>query len=113
VVAIDAVIEKKVEAMAGMESQFVEGGAIGYRNPLPDGDPAARDVRWQRARARFRSSAAATANRWRAELVELYGEEQGKQIRYAEAFEICEYVRRPGSEELRRLFPFFPKDSGR
>jgi LmbE family N-acetylglucosaminyl deacetylase len=113
VVAIDSVVEKKAEALASMESQFVEGGAIGYRNPLPDGDPAARDARRQRARQRFRSSAAATANRWRAKLIELYGEELGKQVRYAEAFEICEYGRRPGSEELRRLFPFFPKDSGR
>ncbi len=65
------------------------------------------------APARFRSSAAATANRWRAKLVELYGEEQGKKVRYAEAFEICEYGRRPGSEELRRLFPFFPNGSER
>jgi hypothetical protein len=42
-------------------------------------------------------------------LIELYGEEQGKQVRYAEAFEICEYGRRPNADEVRRLFPFFPK----
>jgi N-acetylglucosamine malate deacetylase 1 len=112
VVAIDAVIEKKVEAMVVMESQFVEGGALGYRNPLPDNDPAAREARRQRARQRFQGSAAAAAGRWRAKLVELYGDELGKQVRYAEAFEICEYGRRPSPEELRRLFPFFPKQAG-
>ena len=43
-------------------------------------------------------------------LIELYGEERGKQVRYAEAFEICEYGSRPTAEQLRRLFPFFPKE---
>ncbi|MBI4627057.1 MAG: PIG-L family deacetylase, partial [Verrucomicrobia bacterium] len=30
-------------------------------------------------------------------------------IKYAEAFEICEYGRQPNEEEIRRLFPFFPR----
>jgi hypothetical protein len=29
-------------------------------------------------------------------------------FRSAEAFEVCEYGRRPSEQELRRLFPFFP-----
>ncbi len=41
-------------------------------------------------------------------LVELYGEQRGRQVRYAEAFEICEYGRQPDEDEIRRLFPFFP-----
>jgi len=41
-------------------------------------------------------------------LAKWYGPEAEKQIRYAEAFEICEYGARPGAEDLRRLFPFFP-----
>jgi hypothetical protein len=28
-------------------------------------------------------------------------------VRNAEAFELCEYGRRPDETELRRLFPFF------
>ncbi|MCP5120521.1 MAG: PIG-L family deacetylase, partial [bacterium] len=32
---------------------------------------------------------------------------KGNAFRYAEAFEISEYGRRPGEEEIRRLFPFF------
>jgi hypothetical protein len=29
-------------------------------------------------------------------------------VKFAEAFEISEYGRRPNAEEIRRLFPFFP-----
>ena len=87
VVAIDRVIEKKLDALVGLESQFVEGGANGYRNPLPDNDPAAREARRQQVRESFRRRFAGVADRYRAKLVELYGEEQGKQVRYAEAFE--------------------------
>lgn len=105
VVAIDEVIEKKVEALVGMESQFVEGGATGSV-PKTDAERASRRIQVAEG---FRSRSAAVANRYREKLVGLYGEQRGKQVRYAEAFEICEYGRRPNKEQLRRLFPFFPK----
>jgi len=109
VVAIDSVIDQKIEALAKLESQFVEGGANGYVNPLPDNDPAARDARRKSLREGFRRRAASTADQYREKLIELYGEKEGKAARYAEAFEICEYGRRPNKEELRQLFPFLPK----
>ena len=105
VVAIDDVIDKKVDALAVMESQFVEGGA----NGSPPKDAADRDQRYQRGLAGFKSRSASTADRHRKKLIELYGEELGKKVRYAEAFEVCEYGRWPGPEELRKIFPFFPK----
>lgn len=105
VVAIDAVIDRKVEALMTMESQFVEGGANGYVNPLPDNDPAARDARRKQAREGFYRRSAGVANQYRDKLIEIYGEEQGKTVKYAEAFEICEYGRRPSKEEIRKLFP--------
>ncbi len=37
----------------------------------------------------------------------LYGEDKGRQVKYAEAFQICEYGARPSPEQLRKLFPFF------
>ena len=37
----------------------------------------------------------------------MYGEDRGKAVKYAEAFEVCEYGRRPNQAELRKLFPFF------
>jgi hypothetical protein len=43
-------------------------------------------------------------------LIALYGDEQGRQVKYAEAFETCEYGRQPSDEELRQLFPFLPSE---
>jgi hypothetical protein len=41
--------------------------------------------------------------------VKWYGAEKGNTVRYHEAFEICEYGRRPDTAELRKLFPFYGK----
>jgi len=108
VVAIDDAIEKKVEALVLMESQFVEGGALGYLDPQAVAamtDPNAREAQRVRVAERFRNRAAAIANQYRAKLIELYGEEVGKKVKYAEAFEICEYGRRPSQEEILKIFP--------
>ena len=49
---------------------------------------------------------AKTAARFRAELIEKYGEERGSKVRYAEAFEVCEYGT-PLTEEMKKeMFPF-------
>jgi len=108
VVAIDEVIEKKVDALMKIESQFIEGGCGGWRSPLPD-EPGAREKRRQSRREGFKRRFAAVADRYRDRLIEVYGEEKGKQVRYAEAFEICEYGRRPSAAELQKLFPFLPQ----
>jgi LmbE family N-acetylglucosaminyl deacetylase len=108
VVDIDPVIEKKLDALACMESQFLEGGCGGNASLAPD-DPAKRQERVKLVRKsqdnRFRS----IADRFRKELVEWYGAERGAKVQHAEAFEICEYGRQPTKEELRKLFPFFGK----
>ena len=49
---------------------------------------------------------AKTAARFRKELIEKYGEERGSKVRYAEAYEVCEYGK-PLTEELKaKFFPF-------
>ena len=49
---------------------------------------------------------AKTAARFRKELIEKYGEERGAKIRYAEAYEVCEYGS-PLTDELKaQMFPF-------
>ena len=109
VVSIDDVIEKKLAAIDALESQFYEGGCNGGPRLVPDPkDAAAVTARKQQVRDEFAAFFAGPARRHRAALENGYGRELGQQTRYAEAFEICEYGRRPDAEELRKLFPFFP-----
>lgn len=110
VVAIDAVIEKKLDALVAIESQFVEGGALGSAETAPK-TPEEYEAARQRVRENFRRRFAATAERFRDKLIELYGREAGSRVQYAEAFEVCEYGRQPSRDEIRKLFPFFPAGS--
>lgn len=108
VISIDSVVERKLDALAVMESQFLEGGANGHaglipKNPVERADRV-KQVREQHA-ARFRG----LADRFRAQLKDWYGPELGMKVRHAEAFEICEYGQQPDKAELKRLFPFFGK----
>ncbi len=108
VVAIDDVIEKKLDAIAVIESQFVEGGVSGNESMVPKNETE-RAAAHRRVRKRFRSGFEATAGKYRAKLIEIYGKRKGKQVRCAEAFEVCEYGRRPSAPELKKLFPFFER----
>jgi LmbE family N-acetylglucosaminyl deacetylase len=109
VVAIDETIEKKLDAMVVLESQFVEGGVSGNESMIPKNERE-RAAAHKRVRASFRRRFESTANKYRDKLIELYGEEKGKKVRYAEAFEVCEYGRRPSQNDLEtKLFPFFEK----
>jgi hypothetical protein len=108
VVAIDSVIEKKLDALGTLESQFCEGGALGSAALLP-GDPEKQAQRRRDVRAQHAGRSQAIAQRYRDKLAEWYGNEKADQVRHAEAFEICEYGRRPDRAELARLFPFLEK----
>jgi LmbE family N-acetylglucosaminyl deacetylase len=107
VVSIDDVVEKKLAATAALVSQFYEGGANGGPQLLPS-DEAGKERRRNEVREQFSRRFAGAATRFRAKLRELYGTAGGDAVKYAEAFEISEYGRRPNAEEIRRLFPFFP-----
>lgn len=109
VVAIDDVIEKKLACVEALESQFYEGGCNGGPHLVPDPrDAAAVAARKREVREQFARRFASTADRFRPQLEARYGKERAAQVRYAEAFEICEYGRRPDEAEIRKLFPFFP-----
>jgi hypothetical protein len=58
-------------------------------------------------RKRTAGGAAGIADRFRPKLIELLGAERGKEVKYAEAFEVCEYGSRPSKDDLLRIFPFF------
>ena len=112
VVAVDDVMDKKLEALGSMISQFAEGGANGSADLYP-ADPAGQKARQKQVRARFEGRQAALANQFREKLVEWYGTEAAGKVKYAEGFEICEYGRRPNKAELAELFPFLPKPTAK
>lgn len=109
VVSIDSVIERKMDAMATLVSQFIEGGCGGGPSDTPRDEADLKTRQEQLRKGWLRQECVDTANRYRDKLIELYGEEAGRKVRHAEAFEICEYGRRPTQEELRALFPFVPQ----
>jgi LmbE family N-acetylglucosaminyl deacetylase len=104
VVDIDDVIDRKLDALGTLVSQFYEGGANGSAKLIPS-DAAGREARQRTVRERFASGAMGTARKFRTQLVNQYGKERGNKVQHAEAFELCEYGSRPGAAELRKLFP--------
>jgi len=109
VVSIDDVIEQKASALWLLESQIESLWATGNFEkvvPVPK-QGAEREARRKAMRDRFARRAESVADKYRAKLIELYGEEKGKNIRYAEAFELCEYGSRASPDKLKQLFPFF------
>lgn len=108
IVSIDSVLEKKLDALDALESQFYEGGANGSSRLLSS-DPAKQKERRQQVRAGFDRRDQGIAQRFRKALEEWYGPEGAANVRHAEAFEICEYGRRPDKKELQQFFPFFAK----
>ena len=106
-ISIDDVFDQKLHAVDALESQVYEGGALGSEQTLINrraGDPIARKERLKQS---WSSRQAGIANRYRDSLLEWYGEEKGKTVKHAEAFEVCEYGKRPTKQELKKLFPFF------
>ena len=107
VVAIDDVIEQKFDALHCHVSQMYEWLPYnaGILDQVPQ-DPAARRP-WLRKQRdpRFRRA----ADLYRDKLIERYGEERGRRVQYAEAFEGCEYGTPLTEENLPALFPFFDR----
>src|SRR5262249_29245064 len=105
VVPIDPVFDQKVACIDALESQFYEWNPwlFGYLGEVPK----AKDERlaWTEKRAARQSGG--LANRFRAKLIDLLGEEKGKAVKYAEAFQVCEYGSQPNRETLMQIFPFF------
>jgi len=103
-VSIDEVVEKKIDMLDAHVSQMYEWlpWVADTLEQVPK-DPAERR-RWLRETRAGRPTPAV-----RATLVKWYGAEQGNAVRYAEAFEICEYGTRPDQAMIRKLFPFLPK----
>ncbi len=104
-VSIDVVVEQKIEMLACHTSQFFEWLPYnsGTLSEVPPDEAARRAWLRQRLLNRFH----AIAETYRAQLISLYGEKVGANIRYAEAFEGSEYGSPLTAENIPTLFPFF------
>ncbi len=103
-IAVDITEEydQKVYAMAAHESQMFEW--LPWTSQRLDQVPESEEdrLKWL---AEWRSPN--ISDEVRKTLTKWYGAEEASEIKAAEAFEICEYGRRPSDEEIRKLFPFF------
>ena len=107
VVAIDAFIEKKIDALDAHESQMYEWGpwTNGRSQDLvPKGEAERRA--WLAERVKSRAGKMSDARR--TSLVKWYGE-KADGIQFTEAFEIAEYGYQPSEEEIRKFFPMLGK----
>lgn len=106
VVAIDDVLDKKVDGLNEHTSQMYEwlpwignGGEVDKSVPT---DLSARKE-WLKKRWVDRKM----SPEQRAGLEKWYGKEKAATIKFAESFEITEYGSQPSEAEIRRLFPVF------
>lgn len=102
VVGIDEFASKKWECITAMPSQFADADSWQGRT-LPN-VPADGAKRQEYILNYVKKWSEGVADKYRARLIELYGKSRGSKIRYAEAFEICQYGRQPSQEELQRMF---------
>jgi LmbE family N-acetylglucosaminyl deacetylase len=98
-------IERKLDCFDALESQFYEGGCNATAELVPK-DYGGQAARRKKVREEMRVHFGDRADRCRKTLAKRYGKAAAK-IRFAEAFEICEYGSQPSEDEIRRLFPFF------
>ncbi|MEM8668193.1 MAG: PIG-L family deacetylase [Planctomycetota bacterium] len=109
VIDVDPVFDKKVDALTALVSQTFEGGALGSQSKMEAAPPESQpQLRGEWLREKWVNRQSGEANRFRSGLVKWYGEEHASSVKYAEAFEICEYGRQPSDREIRQLFPFLP-----
>ena len=106
VVSIDKVFEQKVAALWEFESQIESlwsTGGFEEIRPVPT-DAEEKEIYKTNFEKRIQGRDENVANKFREKLVELYGESKGNKIAFAEAFELCEYGKKPSMEELKKIF---------
>ncbi len=103
-VGIDTTIEDKVAMLDCHVSQFYEWLPYNERrlDQVPKDVGARKPWLGESIRARARNSAKAH----RAMLKSLYGAKEGKKIKHAEAFEVCEYGSPLTAKHRDEIFPF-------
>jgi LmbE family N-acetylglucosaminyl deacetylase len=99
-VDIEDVWDVKIESMDAHASQFYEW--LPWVEATLDRVPEETEERREWLRRTWRRPISPCT---RAALARRYGSRAASAIRYAEAFQVCEYGRRPSAEELDEMFP--------
>ena len=101
VIGIDKVIDQKLDMMHCHQSQFYEW--LPYNAGTLDQVPSSEVERRQWLANQRLKGFEQIAEQYRHVLISTYGEEKGRQIRYAEAFEACEYGSPLTSEKKQKM----------
>jgi LmbE family N-acetylglucosaminyl deacetylase len=105
-VDITPVFDKKIYALSAHQSQFFEWlpWIGGYQSEIPA--TASDRLAWLSKNIAKRSDVSTEVLQ---SLEKWYGKERADKVKYAEAFEICEYGTQPDEQEIQRLFPMLGK----
>ncbi len=108
IVDVDDAQDDKLRMLDCHESQVYEWLPYnwGLEEPVPQEPQVRREWLGEKWDPRFLD----TANRYRKRLQEFYGERRAAQIKYAEAFEICEYGAPLAPDDIPALFPLFDEE---
>ena len=103
IVDATAVMEKKVRSLDAMDSQMYEW--LPWIDRQLDQVPKGKTERLEYLKKFWSKHFRSSANEFQDLLEARYGKARAAKVRYAEAFELCEYGRQPTREELWNMFP--------
>lgn len=103
-VDITSVYDKKVSALDAHESQMYEW--LPWIGHYLDQVPADKN---ERIKWLAKQRGGEITPEIKASLEKWYGKEKAAQVKYAEAFEICEYGAQPNDDEIKKMFPMLGK----
>ena len=102
VLDIDDVVEAKLRGLDAHVSQVYEW--LPWVGGNPESVPEGESARFEFLRETYSKRWEAAADKYRDKLIEKYGEARGGKVKYAEAFEACEYGGAHNIEAEKDLF---------
>jgi LmbE family N-acetylglucosaminyl deacetylase len=102
-VGIDEVAQKKWDCISSLPSQF--GDADSWQARTRPNVPADEAGRKAFLNDMVKQRSADVANQYRDLLLKLYGDQKGRAVKYAEAFELNQYGSAATVDELKKVFP--------
>jgi LmbE family N-acetylglucosaminyl deacetylase len=104
-VGIDESAQKKWDCISALPSQFgdLDSWQARYNKNVPADEAGRKAFLLNLVKQR----SADVANQYRDLLVKLYGDQKGRAVKYAEAFELNQYGGPATADDLKKIFPTF------